>query len=86
MPTLEKRLEALEASAPPIVGRVTIVTFVKPGRVEWELRRICTALAADEGQQWKREPGETERELRERATREAPRDAYGASLLFGYRD
>ncbi|MCK6417295.1 MAG: hypothetical protein L6Q63_17505 [Giesbergeria sp.] len=86
MPTLEKRLEALEANTPHIPDRVTLVTFVKPGELDKEIQRICTALVADEGQQWIRESGETEQEFRERATREAPRNAYGASLLFGSSD
>ena len=84
MPTLEKRLEALEANTPHIPDRVTLVTFVNPGEVDKEVQRICTAPVSDEGQQWIREPGETEQEFRSRATREAPRNEYGASLLFGY--
>lgn len=86
MTTLEKRLEALEAQTPTIAGRVTIVTFVKPGELDKEIQRIGTALVADDGQQWIREPGETEQEFRARATREAPRNEYGASLLFGFND
>ena len=57
MPTLEKRLEALEANTPHIPDRVTLVTFVKPGELDKEIQRICTALVADEGQQWIRESG-----------------------------
>lgn len=77
MPNLEPRIAALEKASPETEGLVLIRRFVSPGRLTEEIHR----LQSDTGQQWTRQPGETEQELIDRASREATRNQWGVASL-----
>ena len=77
MPSLEPRIAALEKASPATEGLVLIRRFVSPGRLTEEIQR----LQSDTGEQWTRQPGETEQELIDRASREATRNQWGVASL-----
>ena len=79
MPTLEKRVEALEQSVPRADTVTTI--FLVPGTnqpTQREIRRVT----GGNGQEWTRQPGETEEELFDRASREVTRSGLGCIALM----
>ena len=77
MPNLEPRIAALERASPAPEGMVILRRFVSPGRLKEEIQR----LQSDAGEEWTRQPGETEQELIDRASREATRNQWGVASL-----
>jgi hypothetical protein len=73
----ENRIAALEQANPPREELTIIRHFVSPGHVNDEILRIC----GDGGQLWERLPGETEKELFDRAKREVKRNELGIAQL-----
>lgn len=77
MHSLEKRIAALEATTAPTDDMTIIRRMVRPGHLDDEICR----LRDDEGGLWLRRPGETEKELIDRATLEVKRNSYGVACL-----
>ena len=77
MQALERRISALEKASPPDDNLTIIRRFVSPGEVDAEIQ----GLSAIDGQHWTRHPGETERELIDRASREVKRTPWGFACL-----
>lgn len=80
MQALERRISALEKANPPGDGLTVIRRFLSSGKVDAEIQR----LSADDGQHWTRHPGETERELIDRASSEVKRAPWGFACLIGH--
>ena len=80
MQNLEKRIAELEKGASMDEGPTTIVVRpLRRGNLDEEL----LALRAQNGsQRWTRQPGETEQELIDRASREVTRKGPGCALLM----
>ncbi len=80
MQNLEKRIAELEKGASMDEGPLTIVIRpLAPGNLDEEVQ----ALRAQNGsQRWTRQPGETEQELIDRASREVTRKGPGCALLM----
>ena len=80
MQNLEKRIAELEKGASMDEGPTTIVVRpLRRGNLDEEL----LALRAQNGsQRWTRQPGETEQELIDRASREVTRNGPGCALLM----
>lgn len=78
MPSLEKRIAALEATTALPDEITTIRRFVSPGHLDAEITR----LRDDDGKLWTRQPGETQQELIDRATLEVKRTAWGVAHLI----
>ena len=80
MQSLEKRIAELEKGASMDEGPLTIVIRpLAPGNLDEEVQ----ALRAQNGsQRWTRQPGETEQELIDRASREVTRKGPGCALLM----
>lgn len=74
---LEKRLSALEKSAPQ-AGKVIFIILVGMGEVGMEI----THIHDNHGNQWDRRPDETEKAFKDRATSESPRNENRVALLF----
>jgi len=80
MQTTKARIAALE-QANPQVEEVTIVrTFVTPGHL---VHDEIYLLTADDGHSWKRQPGETQEEFFDRASKEVTRSPWGVACLSG---
>ncbi len=79
MPSLETRIAALEVEATTAEPLTIIRRFVRPGQPPTELK----SLRDDKGNEWQRQPGETEQALIDRASIEAWRNPWGISLLEG---
>jgi len=77
MQAIEKRIAALEQAAPPADGLVIVRRFVSPGQPKAEIHR----LRADDGELWTRQPGETEQDFIDRASREVKRNEWGSAGL-----
>ena len=77
MQNLEKRIAALEATTAPTDDMTIIRRIVRPEHLDDEICR----LHDDEGGLWLRRPGETEKELIDRATLEVKRNSYGVACL-----
>ena len=76
MASLETRITALETASP--TDDLTIIRhFVSPGLLDDEIFCLCD----DHGNQWTRQPNETEQELKDRATAEVKRNAWGVAIL-----
>ena len=80
MQALERRISALEKANPPDDGLTVIRRFVSADHVEAEIQR----LSANDGQHWTRHPGETERELIDRASSEVKRTLQGFACLTAH--
>lgn len=78
MQSLEKRIAALEVTGAPADEMTIIRRFVSPGGSDGEIHR----LRDDDGKTWTRQPGETEQELIDRASREVTRNGPGCALLM----
>lgn len=80
MQSLERRIAALEKAGTTVEGPQTIIMrALSRGPAENEIQ----ALHATEGrEQWKRQPGETEQELIDRASREVTRNGPGCIFLI----
>jgi hypothetical protein len=77
MQALEKRIESLERASRK-AGLVFFVILEGMGEADREL----TYLYDNHGNQWSREPSETELEFRERATSQTPRTENQVAILF----
>ena len=77
MQSLEKRIAALETTSALADDMTIIRRFVSPGHLDAEIHR----LRGDDGEEWTRQPGETEQELIDRASLEVKRDSRGVSFL-----
>lgn len=78
MQNLERRISALESVKPSVEERTFVVRFVAVGKPDAEIDGLKTT----EGQQWMRLPGESERCLIDRATREVERNQWATALLL----
>ena len=67
MPTLEKRIEALEQASDTNTDMVIFIHLVGMGEVDKEIQRITQG-----GQEWQRQPDESEQDFKDRARCEAP--------------
>ena len=77
MLNLEKRIAALEGTTTPADEFTIIRHYVSPGHIDDEIFCLCD----DDGNQWTRQPNETEQELKDRATKEVKRNAWGVAIL-----
>lgn len=77
MQSLEKRIAVLERTEQRPEGITIIRRFVSPG----DLHPAIVGLRTNEGETWERQPGESEQELIDRATREAKRSPWGVAVL-----
>ena len=78
--SLEKRLSALEKSAPQ-AEKVIFIILVGMGEVGMEITHIYD----NHGNHWNRKLDETENDFKDRATSESPRKENQVALLFGER-
>lgn len=79
MQNLEKRIAALEAANPTAADFTIIRRIVSPGQLDAEIYR----LRDDDGNEWKRQTGETEQALIDRASFEVRRNSWGVASLHG---
>ena len=76
MATLEKRIADLEQAKPAAIGPF-FIHFVGMDTKDSEIQRITKG-----SQEWQRQPGESEHELKERAKREASPSKERCSTVF----
>jgi hypothetical protein len=80
MQSLERRIAELEKAGSTGEGPMTIIIrCMTPGNLDVEIQKLHDWK---NGQQWMRQPGETEQEFIDRATREVKRDGPGCALLM----
>ena len=79
MATLEKRIEALEQATNTNTDRVIFIHLVGMGEVDKEIERITKG-----GQEWQRQPDESEQALKDRAKSEAVPNPNGTLMFFCY--
>ena len=80
MQSLERRIAELEKAGSTGEGPMTIVIrCVTTGNLDGEIQELNDWKGS---QQWKRQPGETEQELIDRASREVTRSGPGCPLLM----
>lgn len=79
MATLEKRIEALEQASNTNTDNVIFIHFVGMGEVNAQIQRIT-----HEGQEWQRQPDESERDLKDRALQDAKSKPHQALMLYCY--
>lgn len=77
MPSLETRIAALEMDTTPTEPLTIVRRFVSPGLA---LREIYV-LRDNKGNEWQRQPSETEQALIDRASLECVRNQWGVTLL-----
>lgn len=78
MPTLERRVSALESANPPADELTIIRRIVSPGQLDAEVH----GLRDDGGNLWLRLPGEIEQDLIDRASQEVTRSPWGVARLI----
>jgi hypothetical protein len=78
MKTIEQRLLKLETANPPTDELTIIRRIVWPGHLDAELDRIRD----DTGQEWTRQPGESETTFTERAANETQPNKWGVKSLI----
>lgn len=78
MQNLEKRIAALELQTTPPEPLTIIRRFVTPGQALPELQ----GLRDDKGGEWRRQPGESEQGLIDRASLDCDHNQWGVALLF----
>ena len=78
MRSLERRIAALEVQAKPPEPLTIIRRFVSPGQPLTELQ----GLRDDKGGEWRRQPGESEQGLIDRASLDCVHNQWGVALLF----
>jgi hypothetical protein len=76
MQNLDKRISALEQASPGNIGPI-FIHFVGLDTKDSEIERIEKG-----NQEWQRQPGETEQELKDRAKREVIPPLAGCSTVF----
>jgi hypothetical protein len=80
MRSLERRIAELEKAGSANEGPMTIIIrCMTPGNLEVEIQELHDSKGS---QQWKRQTGETEQGLIDRASREVKRDGPGCALLM----
>lgn len=79
MATLEKRIEALEQASCSNTDAVLFIHFVAVGEADKEIQRI-----AHGGQEWQRQPDESEQALKDRAQQESKPNPHGATVMRCY--
>ena len=80
MQNLKNRLSALEKSTS--IGEETTTIFIRfmsPGNLHEEIQQLKNWNGH---QQWKRQPGETEQALMDRASNEVSRNGSGCTMLL----
>jgi hypothetical protein len=77
MQTLERRLTALEQASPTTNTEPVFIHIVGLGNEDAEIQRITQG-----GKEWKRQPGDTESILKDRATGEAMPPRAGCRTVF----
>lgn len=77
MPSLETRIAALEVDTTPAEPLTIIRRCVGPGQPPTEIQ----GLKDNKGNEWQRQPGETEQGLIDRASLECVRNQWGVALL-----
>ena len=77
MQTLERRVSALEQASYSNTDDVMFVHFVGMGEVDKEIQRITHG-----GQDWQRQPDESEQALKDRAQLEATPNPHGAMVFL----
>lgn len=77
MQALEKRITALEQASYSNTDDVMFIHFVDMGDVDKEIQRITHG-----GQDWQRQPGESEQALKDRTIGEVPPPKAGCSTVF----
>jgi len=84
MSTLERRIAAIETKASPYDGlpKTIFITFLTPGDTGPGIRKLRHSFAGEGCQEWERGTGESEQEFRDRASKEATRNAVGMAMLF----
>lgn len=83
MQSLERRIAELEKARSTDEGPMTIVIrWITPGNLKEEIQELHDSKGR---QQWERQPGETEDEFIDRASREVKRDGPGCALLMAGR-
>jgi len=76
MQNLDKRISALEQASPGNIGPI-FIHFVGLDTKDSEIERIEKG-----NQEWRRQPGETEQELKDRAKREVIPPQAGCCTVF----
>jgi hypothetical protein len=78
MANIEKRIAALEQTSPQ-AAKVIFIILVGVGEVGNEIIHIYN----NDGKEWNRLPGETEKAFRDRATSETTQAENQVTMLFG---
>lgn len=76
MQTLDKRITALEQTQPQ-AEKVLFIIFVGMGEVDKEIQRITHG-----GQDWQRQPDESEQALKDRAQQGAKPNPHGVTVFL----
>ena len=80
MHRLEKRINELEKASSIGEGRTTIVVqFMSPENLDGEIQELHDSKGL---QHWRRQPGETEQALIDRATLEVTRNGAACTMLM----
>ena len=79
MQNLYKRITALEQASYSNTDDVMFIHFVDMGEVDKEIQHIT-----HDGQDWQRQPDESEQALKDRAERESKPNPCGAMVLLCY--
>jgi|GEM_PF-5662625 hypothetical protein len=84
MATLEKRITDLETKSNPggNTPKTMIATFSTRGDTEPDIRKLRQWSQGTEGRDWVRGSGESWQEFKDRASRDATRNAWGFALLL----
>lgn len=78
MRNTETRIAALEAKATPADGITIVRRFVSPGELDAEIDHICD----EHGNEWIRQPGETEAAFTDRAALATKPTPWGVKSLI----
>ena len=78
MQNLEKRIAALEVQIAPVEPLTIIRRVVAPGKPQTEIE----CLRDVNGNEWKRQQGESEQGLIDRASLDCVHNQWGVALLF----
>ncbi len=82
MPSLEKRISALEQANPTDGDKTIFILFQPAGEPATETHKLRASLTDSVCQHWTREPQETEEAFKQRASREVKRSPDGVAFLF----
>ena len=84
MATLDKRITALETKANPAgnTPKTVFIVLVTPGDTENNIGKLRQTGPDARAREWVRGAGETEQDFKDRASREATRNAWGFAMLL----